>query len=43
MVTNTIANMVQHILPEIIDEEKNAFVKTRLITDNVLVAIECLH
>ncbi|CAI8613946.1 unnamed protein product [Vicia faba] len=43
LVTKTVANMIKHILPEIIDEERGGFVKGTLITNNVLVAMKCFH
>lgn len=43
IVTKTIANRIKHILPDIIGEEKRAFVKGRIITDNALVVMECFH
>src|ERR1051325_10956269 len=43
VVTKTIANRLKRILPEIVDEDKNAFVHGRQITDNALVAMECFH
>lgn len=43
VVTKKIANKIKHTLPEIIEEEQSAFVKGRLITSNVLVAMKCFH
>jgi len=43
IVTKTIANRLNAILPDIIDEEQSAFVKGWLITDNALIAMECFH
>lgn len=43
LVTKTIANSVKLVLPEVIDEEKSAFIKGRLITDNALIALECFY
>lgn len=38
--TKRITNRLKHILPEVIDKEKSAFVKGRLITDKSLIAME---
>lgn len=43
LVTNMIANIIKHILHDIIDKEQSTFVKGRLITNNVLVAMECFY
>ncbi|XP_058746226.1 uncharacterized protein LOC131619104 [Vicia villosa] len=43
LVSKVIANRIKVFFPDIIDEEKSAFVKGRLIMDNALVAMEFFH
>lgn len=43
IIAKTIANKLKCILPWIIDKSQNGLVPDRLITDNVILAIEIFH
>ena len=41
--SKAIENRITKVLPSIISETQNAFVHSRLITNNVLIAFETIH
>lgn len=43
IVSKTIAIRFRTVLPDVVFEEQSAFIKERLISDNVMVAYEVLH
>lgn len=43
IISKTIANRLRQVLGRAIDPAQSAFIKGRLITDNILISFECQH